>query len=357
MAHRRDPVTSHERTALRHPHTFALAAFVAAVYTVGFAIVQSEAFAGSPAVLGTAVAADLTLIVPLAYWALMVRRGAATLHSLLPVIALSFLGAGLVLPAGQWGGGALLGYATAALELVLLAFGIRVIGRVVRATDTARNVVDGDAAEALERGFALVLGDGVVAHLLAAEIATLYYALFSRGAEPTVRSDAVVFSQVKSRSPALVWGFGLAIAIETTAVHLWLVRSHPALAWGLVALSGYSVLWLVGHHRAIAHRHVVLAGDTLVLRSGLQLSARVPIGEVADVDTVSWRTVPRPERAYLDASHPGGPNVVLTLARPTAVTGALGLRRTVSRIGLRVDDPAGFVAAVRRGSAAHSAGA
>ncbi len=73
---------------------------------------------------------------------------------------------------------------------------------------------------------------------------------------------------------------------------------------------------------------------------------------VADVEEVSWRTVPRPAPRYLDTASPGQPSVVLAFAQPVVVTGPLGLRRTVGRtverVGLRLDDPAGFVAVVRR---------
>jgi len=109
-------------------------------------------------------------------------------------------------------------------------------------------------------------------------------------------------------------------------------------------------LWLVGHYRATGIRLVVLAGDTLAIRAGLRLTARLPLAVVANVDEVSWRTIPQRTPGYINAAGPGHPNVVLTLRQPTTVTGSFGLRRTVTRIGLRLDDPSGFGAAVRQGA-------
>ncbi len=153
----------------------------------------------------------------------------------------------------------------------------------------------------------------MAAQVVAAEVATLYYALLARGAAAPARADAVVFAHDTSQSAATTWGFGLAVVVETVAVHFWLVRAH-----------------------------------TVGVRAGLRLTARVSLAVVADVEEISWRNVPRPAPGYLDAARPGTPNVVLTLGRPAAVTGPLGLRRTVTRIGLRLADPAGFVAALRR---------
>jgi hypothetical protein len=324
----------------------AVLAFASAVYATALTIVRTTAFAERPDALAFGVAVDLTCLVPLAYWAAMVRRGGAARTSLVPVVALSVLGATLVLPAEHRSFVGLARYAIVPLELVLVGYGVRGARRALRA---ARALGDRDAAEALESGFVAALGDRIAPRILAAEIATVHYALFARAAAPgTAPQDrGAAFSQLGARSGATAWGFGLAIVVETVVLHLWLARSYPAAAWGSTALGAYSLLWLAGHHRAVGLRHVVLAGDTLALRAGLRLTARVPLAAVAAVEELSWRTVPSPARGYLDAAQPAEPNVVVTLAEPTVVTGAFGLRRTVTRLGLRLDDAAGFVAAVR----------
>jgi hypothetical protein len=147
--------------------------------------------------------------------------------------------------------------------------------------------------------------------MLAAEIATLHYALSpGRPAPAAGHRAAGPRGRVLSAGRPLGGhgvGFGLAIVVETVVLHLWLARSYPAAAWGSTALGAYSLLWLAGHHRAVGLRHVVLAGDTLALRAGLRLTARVPLAAVAAVEELSWRTVPPPARGYLDAAHPRSP--------------------------------------------------
>jgi len=41
------------------------------------------------------------------------------------------------------------------------------------------------------------------------------------------------FTYRSARSGSLVVGLGLAIAVETVVVHLWLGAKHPVLAWAL----------------------------------------------------------------------------------------------------------------------------
>jgi hypothetical protein len=64
---------------------------------------------------------------------------------------------------------------------------------------------------------------------------------------------------------------------------------------------------------------------------------------VASVERLTWRTTPKPARDYVNAARLGTPNVLVTLRRPTAVTVALGLRKTVTRVGLAVDEADRFV--------------
>jgi hypothetical protein len=326
----------------------ALLAITAAVYAASLVIVRTSAFAASPDLLSFGVAADLTLVIPLACWVLVLRRSTMTIRSLLPVLAISVLGAKLVLPVEHRSFIAFVRYATVPLELALIGYGIWAARRAMSAAHVRHDAVGRDTAEALEHGFVLALGDRAAARVIAAEMATLYYALFARA--ETVWGKAAVFSQHGARSASTTWGLGLAVAVESVVMHLLFARTHPAIAWGLNALGAYTVLWLVGHYRATGIRLVVLAGDTLAIRAGLRLTARLPLAMVANVDEVSWRTMPPRTPGYINAAVPGHPNVVLTLRQPTTVTGSFGLRRTVTRIGLRLDDPSGFGAAVRQGA-------
>ena len=325
------------------------AALAALVYAVEITLVHSPRFAARPDLLSGAVAADLLITVPALFWWLMIRPGHASWRALLAVVALSALGARLVLPAGHRDVVGLARFATAPFELGLLAYAVVYTRRALQWASAGGARAGADVADVLERALVAVLGDRLPARMLAAETATLYYALRRGGSTP--RPDAAAFSHHGARPGAMLWGLSMVVLVEAGVLHLLLGGSHPAVAWGATFLSAYSVLWLVGHARAMAARRTVLEPDALVVRVGLRLAARLPLAELRAVERVTWRTKPARGAGYLDAARPLDPNVVLTLRAPKAVTVALGLRRDAARIGLRVDDPDRFVAAV--GAAMH----
>lgn len=323
-----------------NPRSRSLATFgvAAAVYGAALGIVRMPAFALHPRVLSAALAIDLMGTVPFAYWWLVVRPGVARARTLLPVIALSVVGAKLVLPPEYVRLVGLVRWATAPLELLLVYYAGRTIARALGASH------DADVADALDAGLVHALGDRAVAHVVAAELATLHYALLARAARPPREAAVEAFTQRGAFPIAFVWALGMAMIAEGGAMHVWLATSHPRLAWTLTALTLYSLLWLVGHRRATVLRPVTLDGRTLALRAGLRLSARVDLDtDVARVERLTWRTAPKPAPDYVNAAKPGTPNILVTFARPTVVAGPLGIRRTVSRVGLMLDEPDRFV--------------
>ncbi|MEO8000179.1 MAG: hypothetical protein ABI852_22205, partial [Gemmatimonadaceae bacterium] len=76
---------------------------------------------------------------------------------------------------------------------------------------------------------------------------------------------------------------------------------------------------------------------------------RVPLKAVATVVHSSWRDIPASgaleRRDYRNLMKPATPNVLITLAAPAMMRLAGGVVRPMRRIGLRLDDPDGFIAA------------
>lgn len=152
------------------------------------------------------------------------------------------------------------------------------------------------------------------------------------------------FSVESARSLPLTAALGGVVAVETAALHLLLRIWHPWIAWTLTALSLWTVVWLIGDYRAIGARPLVLGPESLLVRLGRRFQARVPLREIAKAEAPSWRDVP-PKGApgYLKLSGPGSPNVLLTFARPVELRGPAGIRKSFTRVGLRLDQPADFL--------------
>ena len=158
------------------------------------------------------------------------------------------------------------------------------------------------------------------------------------------------FTYRSARSGSLVVGLGVAIVVETGVLHLWLQPHHPLLAWGL-SLSSLSVLWWLarGYH-ALGRGAIRVDANGIDLQVGRRANVRVPLAAVAAVVRPSWREVPaageRESADYRNLMKPATPNVLVTLAEPTTVRFFGAIARPVRRIGLRVDEPDGFIAAV-----------
>ena len=165
----------------------------------------------------------------------------------------------------------------------------------------------------------------------------------------TVHAPPAEFTYRSARAGAMTAGFALAVAVETLAVHLWLAARHPVWAWGLTALGAASLAYLAAEYRAAGRGAVRLRADAVVLRLGGRVAADLPRGELAEARPFTWRDAPDgPDPRYLNAMAPADPNVLLSFARPVPVRLAWGLvRRRVERVGLRLDDPAAFVGALR----------
>jgi hypothetical protein len=166
-------------------------------------------------------------------------------------------------------------------------------------------------------------------------------------------AEPLRFTYRSARAGAVTAGLALAVAVETLVVHLWLAPRHPAWAWSLTALGVASLGYLAAEYRALGRGAVRVDAQWVRLRVGGRVAAELPRAALGQARAFSWRDVPSGDAAdYLNAMAPAEPNVLVAFTAPVTVRLAWGLvRRRVARVGLRLDDPAGFLGALHRGSA------
>jgi len=340
------------------PRIAALAAMTAAVYLIEVAVVQRLAVRIPARELTAVVMFDLVVAVPLAWWVFVLRHAPGSGRRVLPIVLASLAGAALVVPAD---GRTMVSYARVAvvpIELIALVAAVRTIAR---AASTART--SADLAERIDEALTRALGDHIAAHLVAAKATAVAYAMLgarrgavARVAMTSMKSPAAgaLFTLETARAPALTWGLSLVTLIESLVVHALPGAAHPVVAWTTSAIGGYAVLWLVGQDRATSARAISIEPDHLVLHAGLRLTARVAWSLVASAEVVSWDARPARASGYLDATRPVDPNIVIGFRAPVVITGAFGVRRSVRRVGLCVDDPEGLRAAIDAAVAARA---
>lgn len=157
------------------------------------------------------------------------------------------------------------------------------------------------------------------------------------------------FTQRGARSPMLVWGLGLALVVESVAVHALLGRRWPVVDLVLVVFNIATVWWLVRHQRAVGDRPVEVGEAGILVQHGTMVRVMVPWAQVARVTRPEWKDQPTDVTpGFLKLSGGDDPNVLVQVEPPVAVALALGLTRQVRVLGLRLDDAPGFVSAVER---------
>jgi len=299
--------------------TLQFAMLAAFVLVAESAVLASRSFPQHPEAFRLAVIFDLCTVLPLAYWALLVRRGLSRPRTVGRVAVLAIAFCALLF-------GREVRLLAAPLELALIWLAISSVRRALRARKAT------DAASALRVGLSDALGDTAVARAVASEFAVVWYALFSWG-----RPTPAGFTAYKRAGwIAIYCAILLATAAEGIPLHFVLSRG-----WALFsnAIHLYTALWLVGDLRAMVLRPITVENGVLRLRIGLKWEADIPLAQIVAAELTS-----KPEGRKLGVL--GSPNLVLRLERPVELHG--GIRRTAQVLSLQVDDPADLARALTR---------
>jgi hypothetical protein len=135
--------------------------------------------------------------------------------------------------------------------------------------------------------------------------------------------------------------------VEGVVVHLLAARWSEVAAWILSVLSVYGVIWMVGDLQAIRLRPTLVTPDALHVRVGVRWNVTLPWSEIESIEPRGRAPFPHRAPGHLRATPMGEPTFIVTLRRPTRVAGPYGITKTVTRIGIAVDDAQGFAGAVR----------
>lgn len=307
------------------------------VYLAALAAIGQLPYAGARAsAVGIALTIDLVVVVPLAYFLLVLRPRRLPIVTLVPVLALSGLAASRILPGDQQQALRVFELAAVPLELGLLAW----IGwRAARIIRKSRRPSGLDPIERLRQAAFEVTGSDRVAAILASEIAVFRYAIGSWRARPHVPAGTRALTlHRRGGHGSMVVGFVLVISCEAVAVHLLLAPWSALAAWLLTIGSAYAALWLVADYRATVLRPILIGPRHVLLRAGLRCTLEVPRERIVAVG----RTRPEFGKESVDLTFLGTPTRWLTLSEPMSAEGPYGMRRRVRAIGIAPDAPEEF---------------
>lgn len=322
-------------------------AVTAVMLAVEVWVVSLANFAAQPNIIPLAVTVDIVVGVPLLYYGLVVRRKRLPLITLAPVFFLSLLSAGRILPPAQH---TYLNWVELAVPVVELAVLAVIAFKLRQIVGHYRRLRPGYAyaPETLEASLAAAIPNvpPLVATVASAEASLLSFGLAGwLRRTPRPADGRARFSYHRQGGYALILGFfAFLVLLETTVAHLLLARWSTTAAWVLTVLSVYTLIWLFGDYHAGRLQPIALGATHLHLRTGMRWRVDVPWQQVAGLDKIG--PVDKKAPGYLNLTVIGEPRLALRLKEPVVVVGLLGRTKQAAVIGLSVDDPAPFVAAV-----------
>jgi hypothetical protein len=265
---------------------------------------------------------DLTLTIPLVWYFVVVRSGAARPMTLAPVFVVCMMLAAFVVPRGQQQFLHDLRYLSAPLEIVTLIFLARRLAK-VRDVESATRAM---------------FGNSRVADFVASEVSILWYALFCWRTKAPEEGFTVHQRNGWGTIAACIVAM---IGFESIGVHLLVQQWSTTAAWVVTALDIYGALWIIGDYHALRLRPTYAADGILHLRYGLRWNAEIPLDEIESIDDVhgeaEWKRKNVLKMAMLDE-----PKYLVKLRRPVTVNGLAGIRRTIDAIAVLPDDIEAF---------------
>lgn len=145
------------------------------------------------------------------------------------------------------------------------------------------------------------------------------------------------FTYHRALAPMLWVLAGLA-SIELLVTHLLVAHWFPRVALVLSVASLCGLMWLIRAIAKMRRRPVIVGPDAVLMAVGGFRCVTVPLGAIAGVDAAGNER----DRSALNLALVAHPNVMLELRAPLP-----GHRRRIRSIAHRLDDPLGFIAAVR----------
>lgn len=324
--------------------TGTFAALVLTAYAASHALAQQLAVLPRADILAIALTLDLVVVVPAAFHFLVARPRRWPPLSVAPIVLLSVLAAGRILPPVHQQALRGVEVLLVPLELALVAW---IAWRATRAAGAVGRAVgsrDADPLEAIHDAALETLRQRRVAAVIATEVGMFRYLFAGRGARPHVPAGARGFTHhERSGHGGLVLAAVLLIGFEGIAVHALVALWSPLLAWVLTVGSAWTAIWLVADWRATVGRPVLVTADQVTFRAGLRWTLEVPRSAITGID-------PRRPAAGIESlslAFLSAPTHWILLSEPCVARGPYGLTRTTRAIGVAFDDAEAFAQAIR----------
>ena len=311
------------------------------VYAVAFYVRSILSTIDSPEVLAGALAVDLTVFVPIAYYFLVVRRFGLPAISVAGVFVLSLIAATQIIPSEYQRVLTPLEIIAGVGEVTILSFIVWKAVRGARLFRATAAVQDHeDAFDAIRSAAHQTIGSKRVADVFAYEIAIMYYGLASWHQQMAAGTGRYTSYKRNDYGSTLV-GIGVLLVVELIGIHV-LVQHYWSVtgAWILSAISAYAGIWLLSEWHAHRLRPTMITGDSLVLRAGVRWEMSIPLQRIQSFRRVS--AIEDQPKGTLNLVALGDPLFEVTTDVPINAHGVYGMSKSTDCVWFTIDDADDF---------------
>jgi hypothetical protein len=297
--------------------------------------------------MAAAITYDLCLTVPLVYF-LLIRKRNISKVSVVPFFILGIALATFFIPKDhQTHLDLIKTFLLPVVEISVLAFVIFQVRKAVKSFKAQAKGQPDFLLMARESCLKLT-GKPRIAHLMAAEIGTIYYSFFAWKRRLLQADEFTAYK--KSPISAIFGAFIMLILVESIAMHFIFIKWNEVFAWIIFALSIYTVFQLFAHVRALRKRPHRIGQDSLFLKYGLFGEMQIPFDQIEKVELTSRYSETEGEKAERLAliDDLEGYNVAIYLKEELAMTKAFGMTKMCDVVLVFVDEKENFVSSLRK---------
>ena len=173
--------------------------------------------------------------------------------------------------------------------------------------------------------------------VFATEIALFYYGFIS-WKKREIREDEFSYHR-DSGAVAVLFVFMFIILVETSVVHILLLRWSPLAAWIISILSIYSATLIWGVARSMSKRPIAIEAGELILRYGLLSESAIKLESIASIElSTKPLEFDHETRKLSPLGDFENHNVVIYLNNENTLNGLYGFKKTYKTIALHIDE-------------------
>ena len=305
-------------------------------------LTKSTWFTNYPKQLSLGISIDLLFTMPLVHF-FIIRKKKISKLTIASVFVLGLLTADFILPENYH---SLLNivktYLLPILELTIFSFLVYKANQIYNNFKSHKNS-NLDFYDAIQAACKAILPNKI-AHLLATEIAVVYYAFFTW--KKTELKENHFTNYRENGIKTLLYAFIFIIFIETFAIHNFIEKRSFIIAWILSFLSVYTALQFFALIKSLSKRSIYIdeIKQKVVLRFGFFGFAEISFSEINSLE-INNKDLPEDKSVlpFSPLGTLGGHNIIFHLKNNIQFEGLYGIKKESNKLAVFVDEKRKFV--------------